>query len=79
MPDYKISWTAARVNAGYTLKQAANQTGRSIDTIHRYEKDSSGIPLDLMSALLELYKVPPALVFCGKQSDLIGKVKQSTA
>lgn len=77
MLEYKISWTAARVNAGYTLKQVAEKAGKSIDTIHRYENDSSSIPLDLMNLLIELYKVPPSLVFFGKKSDLIGNQKNS--
>ncbi|WP_059050027.1 helix-turn-helix domain-containing protein [Paenibacillus senegalimassiliensis] len=74
MSEYKITWTAARVNAGYTLKEVADISKRSIDTVHRYEKDSSGIPLDLMNLWVDLYKVPPGLVFCGRKSDLIGNM-----
>ncbi|MEK0313704.1 helix-turn-helix domain-containing protein [Cohnella sp. 56] len=72
MPEYKVTWRAARVNAGYTLKEVANLTDRSIDTIHRYERDSRDIPFDLMGQLLSLYSVPQDMVFCGKESDLIG-------
>lgn len=79
MPEYRISWKAARVNAGLTLKDVAHATGRCIDTIMRYEKDSSNIPLDLMNVLLELYGVPAAMIYCGKESDLIGKLKRKTA
>lgn len=72
MPEYEITWRAARVNAGYTLKEISELTGKCIDTIHRYEKDSSEIPLDLMTKLLEFYKVPEMIIFCGVESDLIG-------
>lgn len=79
MPDFKLTWRAARVNAGYTLKEVAALTGRSIDTIHRYERDSKEIPLDLMSKLLSLYLVPQEMVYCGKESDLIGQKKMIPA
>lgn len=79
MLEYRISWKAARVNAGMTLKDVAHSTGRCIDTIMRYEKDSSNIPLDLMNALLELYGVPAAMIYCGKESDLIGKQRSKSA
>lgn len=76
MSEYRVTWKAARVNAGYTLKEVADLTGKCIDTIMRYEKDSSNIPLDLMNTLLKLYGVPASIIFCGKESDFIGKIKK---
>ncbi|MNB71348.1 hypothetical protein D3C75_179110 [compost metagenome] len=76
MHNYKITWRAARVNAGYTLKQISDATGKHIDSIRRYERDSSDIPWDLMNHLLELYKVPSELVYCGIESDLIGIIRK---
>ncbi len=74
---YRISWKAARVNRGLTLKSAAKMSGRSVDTIQKYEKDSSNIPRDLMVALLNIYQVPVDMVFCGVESDLIGTFEES--
>ena len=70
---FRITWRAARVNRGYTLKQAAELAGKNIDTIMRYEKDSTEIPHDLMLFLLGLYDVPADVIRCGLESDLIGK------
>lgn len=71
---FRITWRAARVNRGLTLKEVAKITGKSVDTITRYEKDSSDIPYDLMQLWLNLYKVPGEIVFCGRESDLTGKM-----
>lgn len=72
MLNFRITWRAARVNQGYTLRQVAALSGKCVDTIIRYEKDSTDIPHDLMMLWLRLYEVPPTMVFCGRESDLIG-------
>jgi transcriptional regulator with XRE-family HTH domain len=71
----KLTLRAARTNRGHTLKDVARLTGRSIDTINRYEIDSSRIPRDLVEDLLNLYQVNGDLIFFGKESDFTGKSK----
>jgi transcriptional regulator with XRE-family HTH domain len=74
---FRITWRAARVNRGYTLKEVAELSGKSIDTVIKYEKDSFDIPYDLMQLWLKLYNVPADNIHCGRESDLIGKEKAS--
>lgn len=70
---FKITWKAARVNRGLTLKDVAKISGKSIDTVMKYEKDSSDIPRGLKNLWLSLYNVPEELIFYGLESDLIVK------
>ncbi|BFH15583.1 hypothetical protein J6TS7_56320 [Paenibacillus dendritiformis] len=72
---FQITLRAARVNRGLTLQKVAALSKKSIDTISKYEKDSTNIPRDLMSCLLEIYEVPANYIFFGKESDFIGKIK----
>lgn len=71
--DFKITWRAARVNKGYNQSEVAELSGKNIDTVVKYEKDSSNIPYDLMKIWIELYGVPLGLIYCGPESDLTGK------
>lgn len=71
--EFKLTWRAARVNRGLTLEDASKMSGKSVDTVQKYEKDSSNIPYDLMRSWLKLYTVPVELIYCGPESDLIVK------
>lgn len=68
----KITLKAARANCGMTLKDVSEKTGKSIDTISKYEMDSTSIPHDLTIALLELYQFPFTNIFFGKESEFHG-------
>jgi transcriptional regulator with XRE-family HTH domain len=69
---FKVTLRAARINRGFTLKEVAEKTGKCIDTISKYEADSSSIPHEFMVMLLELYQVPFGHVFFGKESEFHG-------
>lgn len=75
----KIQLRAARVNAGYSLQDAALEAKVSADTISRYEKDSSNIPYALLNRLLEMYRVDLDFIFLGNSSDFIGKLRSQEA
>ncbi|GAB6733735.1 helix-turn-helix domain-containing protein [Streptococcus uberis] len=66
-------WTlkACRINSGFTLKQVSSIIGKNLQTISRYEKDSSNIPLGLLSDLSNLYKVDINEIFLGKSTKKI--------
>jgi transcriptional regulator with XRE-family HTH domain len=72
---FQITLKAARINSGFTLKDVALETGKSVDTISKYESDSTHIPRDLMVALINLYQVPYELIFFGKESSFHGFLK----
>lgn len=71
--EFRITWRAARVNRGYNQAEVAELSGKNIDTVVKYEKDSSSIPYDLMKLWIKLYDVPEDLIFCGLESDFTGK------
>ena len=72
MEHFKITLRAARVNSGLTTKEVAEHTGKCIDTISKYEMDSTNIPQELMITLLTLYEVPFSIIFFGKESEKLG-------
>ena len=67
----QISLKAARVNAGFTNKEAADAVGVHYQTLAKYEKDSSDIPFSLLDELSKLYQVPINNIFLGKEYELI--------
>lgn len=67
----QITLKAARINAGYTLKQVAGAVGKNPQTISKYEKDSSDISLGLLQKLSSLYGVTIDNLFLGKKSTKI--------
>ena len=71
--EFKITWRAARVNRGLTQSEVAKLSGKNIDTVTKYEKDSTDIPYDLMQLWIKLYNVPDDLIYCGLESDFTGK------
>lgn len=76
MDNLLITLRAARINRGLKLKDVAKYCSKSIDTIIKYEKDSTDIPRDLMIALLELYQIRGDNIFFGRESDFIGKINR---
>lgn len=73
---YMVTWRAARTNRGLTLREVAEKADKSVDTIIRYEKDSTEIPRDLMLFLINLYQVPGDMVYFGRESDFTGLEKR---
>ena len=72
MNNLKLTLRAARVNAGYSKSEAAEKLCKSVDTIGKYEFDSSNIPRALMEDMCRLYHVHPDNIFFGIESDFIG-------
>lgn len=64
-----ISIKAARVNRNLTLIEAAKLLDINKDTLCRYEKDSTDIPLSLLRKLVELYQIPEQNLYFGKLSE----------
>lgn len=75
----KITLRAARVNAGYTLTEAAAKFGINKDTLSKYEQDSSNVPRMFFVKIEEIYKIPVEYIFFGKQSEFFRKNKQPVA
>lgn len=72
--DFRITLRAARVNKGLHQREVAEKVGLNVDTITKYEKDSTNIPRWLSKALSELYGLPDEdIIFFGKESSFTGK------
>ena len=74
---FKISLTAARVNAGYTLDEIAEKIHKTKSTIISWEKGKTPIDVCTFKKLCNLYKVPEEFInlpFNSTQSG-IGKEK----
>jgi xre family toxin-antitoxin system, antitoxin component len=61
----QISLKAARVNVNLTQKEVAEKLGVHQQTIAKYEKDSTKIPMNLLHQLSALYKVKLDHIFLG--------------
>lgn len=56
--DFKITLQAARVNAGLTLKDAANALGIATSTLVLWEKHPERISSIKQSRISDTYKIP---------------------
>lgn len=70
-----ISLKASRINAGLTSKEAADMVGIHQQTLLKYEKDSSKIPIDLLNKLSAIYQIKSDDIFLGKEYDLIRTIE----
>lgn len=72
MPVFSLE--ACRKNAGFSLKTASKRLGINYQTLSKYEKDSSNIPLGLLKKMVSLYQVPLDYIFLGNKYELIRKI-----
>ena len=53
----KLSYAAARVNEGLTIREAANKLGVSIGTLCAYENYKRAPRIDIIKKMADLYHV----------------------
>ncbi|RSU08808.1 transcriptional regulator [Vagococcus entomophilus] len=73
-----MSLRAARINAGFTLKEASREVGIHHETLAKYEKDSGNIPINLLNELSILYQIQLDYIFLGKRYDLIRTIRNKS-
>ncbi|WP_440894933.1 helix-turn-helix domain-containing protein [Amphibacillus sp. Q70] len=66
----KISLSAARENLGFSAKKVAKEIGIHQQTLLKYEKDSTDIPISLLNILCNYYQVPKDYIFLGNKYEL---------
>lgn len=71
----KLSLKAIRINAGLTAQEAADLANVHVQTLSKYEKDSSKIPINLLLTLSEMYQIPMDYIFLGKEYELIRTIE----
>ena len=62
----KITLKAARVNAGYTQQEVAEQLNVAISTVRNWENDVTTPKLSLFVQLCKLYQIPMDVIFFKK-------------
>lgn len=72
---FKISLTAARINAGLTLDEVAEKLHKSKPTIIAYEKGKTAIDVYTFNELCKLYNVPEEYIILPKYSTQSGNNK----
>lgn len=65
----QITLEAARVNVGYSQRIVAEKLGVHHQTVSKYERDSSKIPIHLLKKMCELYKIEMDNIFLGKKYE----------
>lgn len=63
--NFKISLRAARVNAGFTILEAAKLLGVGKDTLIKWEKHSGCVTADRQRQIALTYGVPIDRIFFG--------------
>lgn len=69
MTPPKITLEAARINAGLTLKQAAEKIGVSVSTLHKWEQDSSSVKISDVQKIEQAYQYPTNFIFFGNKLE----------
>ncbi len=70
MTDFKISLKAARVNAGFTILEAAKELGIGKDTLIKWEKNSGFVNPIWQNKISKVYNVPIDYIFFGDETGL---------
>jgi len=68
---FLITLEAARVNAGYTVREAAKLLGVHYQTLYSHEKDSSNVSFSFIEKVEAVYKIPKIHIFFGNKSEFI--------
>lgn len=66
----QITLRAARVNLGYTLKDAAKEFGIHHETLAKYELDSTNVPRTFFTQIEAVYGIPVDFIYFGEQSKM---------
>ncbi len=74
--EFLITLEAARVNAGYLLKDAAPLLGVHHQTLASYEKDSSNLSFSFIEKVSAVYKIPKANIFFGDKYEFIRTLRE---
>ena len=75
----KITLSAARVNSGYTLKEASAWIGVHWQTLSSWERDSSRLTMKEAEALSKFYHVNMDNLFFGPREEYIRKIREQPA
>lgn len=75
--NLKITLEAARINAGFTQKQAAEALDLKASTLAGWEKDSTKLSYLEAHRLAHLYGVNPDILFFGNKNEFIRFIREN--
>ena len=67
----KQSLRAARINKGYTQKNAAELFGVHYQTLAKWERNNSRMPYEAIAKIQNIYGIAPDEIFFGDINDFI--------
>lgn len=73
---FKITLKAARMNLGFTLKEAAKLFDIHYQTLSNYENDSTNVPRTFIIKAESIYGVPSENIYFGISKDFIEEMRE---
>lgn len=75
----RIMLEAARVNSGYTQRDAAKLLGICCKMLARYEEDSSYMPYEIIQKIPQVYGVDVDQIFFGNKNEFIRFMREKAS
>ncbi|MDY5481949.1 MAG: helix-turn-helix transcriptional regulator [Veillonella caviae] len=70
-----ITLEAARVNAGYSQKEAGELFGVHYQTIAKWEEDNTKMPFDMVKKISDIYGIEHNHIFFGSKNEFIRSLR----
>ncbi|AMB93603.1 helix-turn-helix domain-containing protein [Aerococcus sanguinicola] len=67
----KFSIKACRINCGLSAETVADFCGIHVQTLRRYERDSSSMPCQVLENLCYLYQMEKEHIYLGSADELV--------
>jgi DNA-binding XRE family transcriptional regulator len=74
--DTRVTLVALRIRMGYTQEEVAQLLDISRDTMTKWERDCSTMPLKFMSEFARVYRFPLEQIFFGDATAFSGELRR---
>lgn len=71
-----ITLESARINAGYSQKEAGDLFGVHYQTIAKWEEDNTKMPFDMVNKIPEVYGIEHNHIFFGVKNEFIRSIRK---
>lgn len=72
-----ITLESARINAGYSQKEAGELFGVHYQTIAKWEEDNTKMPFDMVNKIPEVYGIEYNHIFFGVKNEFILSIRKT--
>jgi transcriptional regulator, xre family len=73
-----ITLEAARINIGYSQKEASTMFGVHYQTLAKWELDNSRMPFEMIEKIPDIYKIQKEDIFFGDKNEFIRSLRNGT-